>query len=189
VAEDVTGLLLAWSGGDRGALERLLPLVYGELRRRAHARLRRESPGHALETTDLVHEVYLRLVDQERARWQNRAHFFAIAARLMRRILVDHARSRRALKRGAGQAPVSLDLAPTLAAAPQMDYVALDEALQRLQALDERQGTVVELRFFAGLSVEETAHVLSLSPATVKREWATAKAWLFREMGGGAPPA
>ncbi len=184
MSESVTGLLMAWSNGDRDALDRLLPLVYGELRRRAHVRLRRESPGHALETTDLVHEVYLKLVDQSRAQWQNRAHFFAIAARLMRRILVDHARSKRALKRGSGKAPLSLDEAPKLQAAPAVDFVVLDTALQRLQSLDERQGNVVELRFFAGLSVEETAHVMCLSPATVKREWATAKAWLFREMGG-----
>ncbi len=185
---DVTALLLAWSNGDRAALDALLPLVYAELRRRAHQKLQREDKGHSMQTTDLVHEVYLKLVDQRRAQWQNRAHFYAIAARLMRRILVDNARNRHAQKRGSGRPPVSLDEAPTLVAAPGVDFVLLDDALNRLQEMDERQASVVELRFFAGLSVEETAHVLELSPATVKREWATARAWLFREMGGGPAP-
>lgn len=187
MSNDVTALLLAWSNGDRAALDALLPLVYAELRRRAHQKLQREDPAHAMQTTDLVHEVYLKLVDQRRAQWQNRAHFYAIAARLMRRILVDNARNRRAQKRGSGRTPLPLDEAPTLAAAPDVDFVLLDDALNRLQAMDERQGSVVELRFFAGLSVEETAHVLGLSPATVKREWATARAWLFREMSGTSP--
>jgi RNA polymerase sigma factor (TIGR02999 family) len=166
----------------------LLPLVYEELRRRAHLKLRREDPGHAMQTTDLVHEVYLKLVDQRRAQWHNRAHFYAIAARMMRRILVDDARRRHAQKRGSGRDLVPLDEAPSLAAGGAVDFVALDAVLDRLQALDPRQAEVVEMRYFGGLSVEETAHVLELSPATIKREWATARAWLFREMGGASRP-
>jgi RNA polymerase sigma factor (TIGR02999 family) len=183
---DVTELLHAWSQGDREALDRLMPLVYGELKRMAHRYLGRERGGHALQTTALVHEAYLKLVDQSRAQWQNRAQFFGVAAQLMRRILVDHARARDAAKRGAGAAPLSLDQTPTLAAEPEQDIVGLDQALTRLSELDPRQGRIVELRFFGGLSVEEAAEVLSLSPATIKREWAMAKAWLYRELGGTA---
>jgi RNA polymerase sigma factor (TIGR02999 family) len=183
---DVTALLHAWSQGDREALDRLMPLVYEELKRMAHRYLARERPGHGLQTTALVHDAYLKLVDQSRAQWQNRAQFFGVAAQLMRRILVDNARARDAAKRGAGAAPLSLDQAPTLAAEPEQDLVGLDDALTRLTKLDPRQGRIVELRFFGGLSIEEAAEVLSLSPATIKREWAMAKAWLYRELGGTA---
>jgi RNA polymerase sigma factor (TIGR02999 family) len=183
---DVTLLLQAWSQGDREALDRLMPLVYAELKRMAHRYLARERVGHGLQTTALVHEAYLKLVDQSRAQWQNRAQFFGVAAQLMRRILVDHARARDAAKRGAGHSPVSLDEAPTVAATPEQDLVGLDAALTRLSELDPRQGRIVELRFFGGLSVDEAAEVLSLSPATIKREWAMAKAWLYRELGGTA---
>jgi RNA polymerase sigma factor (TIGR02999 family) len=175
-----TRLLLRWNGGDRNALDELLPLVYDELRRLANSYLRRERVQHTLQSTALVHEAYLRLVDQSVA-WQNRAHFFGIAAQMMRRILVDHARARQAAKRGDGL-QVTLDEGMAIAEARNLDILALDRALQSLSQLDEQQGKVVELRFFAGLSIEETAEVLSISTATVKREWVMAKAWLAREM-------
>jgi RNA polymerase sigma factor (TIGR02999 family) len=183
--QGVTGLLQAWGSGDSAALDRLLPIVYDELHRQAERYLRRESPGHTLQTTALVHEAYLRLVDQRQARWQNRAQFFGIAAQLMRRILVDHARRHQAAKRGGNAIPVPLEEGEVAAAESDVDLVALDDALSRLSALDPQQARVVELRYFSGLGIEETAEALGISPATVKREWAMARAWLRRELGGG----
>lgn len=179
---EVTSLLQHWSGGDRQALERLMPLVYGELRRVAGAYLKAERPDHTLQPTALVHEAYLRLIDQKRVVWQNRAHFFGIAAQMMRRILVDHARRRQASKRDAERLRI-LSGAGEASAENAPDLLALDSALQGLQRLDPRQARIVELRFFAGLTVEETAEVANVSPATVKREWRTARAWLRREIG------
>ena len=186
MAAEITELLAAWGAGDRSALQRLLPLVYDELHRVAARRLARERRGHTLQPTALVHETYLKLVDQRRARWEGRAQFYGVAAELMRRILVDHARARGTAKRGAGQAPLSVaDVDPPAAeAAGALDVLALDGALQRLAAVDARLARVVELRYFGGLSVPETAEVLQSSPATVKRDWALARAWLFRELGG-----
>jgi RNA polymerase sigma factor (TIGR02999 family) len=183
-SRNITELLMAWSDGDRAALDELMPLVYGELRGLASAYLARERRGHTLQTTALVHEAYLKLVDQRRARWQNRAHFFGVAAQMMRRILVSHARAHGAEKRGRAAQPLSLDEAPEVSTKPKVDLVALDEALDRLTEIDPRQGRVVELRFFGGLSIEEAGEVLSLSPATVGREWSMAKAWLYKELGG-----
>jgi RNA polymerase sigma-70 factor, ECF subfamily len=181
---DVTQLLRAWSDGDQEALQRLIPLVYDELHRLARYYMGRERPGHILQTTALVNEAYLRLVDADQVSWQNRAHFFAISAQLMRRILVDSARSRQRQKRGAGAEPASLD--EGLAASEErLDLAALDDALMALAAIDPRKGQVVELRFFGGLSVEETAEVLKVSPETVQRDWRLAKVWLLREMSGG----
>jgi RNA polymerase sigma factor (TIGR02999 family) len=181
--QDVTRLLVQWTEGDPKALEDLLPLVYDELRRLAQRYLRRESAGHTLQGTALVHEAYLRLVDQN-VSWQSRAHFFAIAAQMMRRILVDHARARNAAKRGDGGCKVTLDEGLVSAEQRDVNVIALDEALTNLAKLDPQQSQIVELRFFAGLSIEDTAEVLKISPATVKRDWAMAKAWLFREMSG-----
>jgi RNA polymerase sigma factor (TIGR02999 family) len=177
---DVTRLLTAWSRGDRAALDELLPAVYAELRRLAARHLRHERPGHSLQTTALVHEAYLRLVGQQRRNLQSRAHFFAMAAQMMRRILVDHARRRRAGKRGAGQEILPLDA--DVATRGDLDVIALDDALMRLATLDARQSRIVELRFFGGLSVHETAKVVGASAATVKREWQAARAWLYREI-------
>jgi RNA polymerase sigma factor (TIGR02999 family) len=174
--------LLAWRGGDRAALERLVPLVYAELRRQAHRQMRRERPGHTLQTTALVNETYLRLVDSKRVRWQNRAHFFGVCAQLMRRILIDHARARGSLKRGGDAVHVALDDTPVGSSPPYADLLALDEALTRLAAIDMRKSRVVELRYFAGLSVEETAEALDVSPDTVMRDWKMAKLWLLREL-------
>jgi RNA polymerase sigma factor (TIGR02999 family) len=185
-SRNITELLVAWSEGDRAALDELMPLVYDELRGLASAYLARERQGHTLQTTALVHEAYVKLVDQRRVEWQNRAHFFGVAAQMMRRILVSHARAHRAKKRGHGALPLSLDEAPEVRAKPKVDLVALDEALDRLTEIDPRQGRVVELRFFGGLSIEEAGEVLSLSPATVGREWRMAKAWLYKELGGPA---
>ena len=181
---DVTQLLQAWSDGDKQALDELIPLVYAEIHRVAHNYLRRERPGQKLQTTELVNEAYLQLVRQRHVRWQNRSHFFGVAAQLMRRVLAEHARRRKASKRGAGVEPISLDLAPMGAAPDSVDFADLDEALQRLTVLDPRQGQLVELRFFGGLSIEETAEVMSLSPATIKREWSSARAWLRHELAG-----
>jgi RNA polymerase sigma factor (TIGR02999 family) len=175
-----TALLIRWKSGDSSALDQLLPLVYDELRRLARYYLQRERSEHTLQSTALVHEAYLRLVDQN-VDWQSRAHFFGIAAQMMRRILVDHARSRNAAKRGDGL-KVTLDEKMALAEAQSLDVLALDSALAELSKLDAQQGKVVELRFFAGLSIEETAEAMSISVATVKREWAMAKAWLSRTM-------
>jgi len=179
---DVTGLLLSWRQGDAEALDRLVPLVYDELRRVARRHLQREPPGHALQATALVHEVYLRLVDVERLTLKNRTHFFAVAAKLMRQILVDHARRQHADKRGGGVTMLSLDEVSPAAQPPSVDVLALDQALEALSAIDARQGNVVELRFFAGLDIDETAEALGMSPATVEREWAMAKAWLYRRL-------
>jgi RNA polymerase sigma factor (TIGR02999 family) len=181
--DDVTRLLHAWGAGDLEARERVLVLVYGELRRRAAAQLRRERPGHTLQPTALVHEAYIRLVDQRRAAWQNRAQFLAVASQVMRRILVDGARARRAGKRGAGGIHVPLDDAPPVPVpAVDVDVLDLDAALERLSALDQRKGQIAELRFFGGLSLEETGHVLQVSEKTVERDWQAARAWLFREL-------
>jgi RNA polymerase sigma factor (TIGR02999 family) len=181
---DVSGLLRAWSDGDPGALDRLTPIVYEELRRLARRYLRRERAGHSLQTTDLVNEAYVRLVDYKRMQWQNRAHFFAVSAQLIRRILVEHAR-RHNLKRGGGVQHVSLEEATEVGGGRPADLVALDEALNALARFDARKVQVVEMRFFGGLSVEETAEVLKVSPVTVMRDWSTAKAWLYRELTGG----
>jgi RNA polymerase sigma-70 factor, ECF subfamily len=184
---DVTGLLLRWSGGDTSALEQLMPLVFHECRQIAARQMRREREEHTLSPTALVNELYLRLVDQQRTTWANRAQFFAIAAQLMRRVLVDHARARGAEKRHGGRVLVSLDAAVDVASpSPFTDVLTIDDALTKLGAIDADQQRLVELRFFAGLTVEETAHVLGRSPRTVKREWQLAKAWLFRELGGEA---
>jgi RNA polymerase sigma-70 factor, ECF subfamily len=183
--QGVTGLLQAWGGGDAAALDQLVPIVYEELHRQAQRYLRRESPGHTLQTTALVHEAYLRLVDQREARWQNRAQFFGVAAQLMRRILVDHARRHQAAKRGGSAIQVPFEEGAVAAAESEVDLVALDDALTRLAGLDPQQARVVELRYFTGLGIEETAGALEISPATVKREWAMARAWLKCELGEG----
>jgi RNA polymerase sigma factor (TIGR02999 family) len=180
--KDVTGLLLSWRQGDAAALDRLVPLVYDELRRVARGHLQRELAGHALQATALVHEVYLRLVDVERLTLNNRTHFFAVAGKLMRQILVDHARRQQADKRGGGATMMSLDDVSPAAQPTSVDVLALDEALAALASIDARQSQVVELRFFAGLNIDEAADALGMSPATVEREWAFAKAWLFRRL-------
>lgn len=185
VASDITRLLLAWGGGDQHALEKLAPIVYDELLRMAHRYMRRERPGHSLQSAALVHEAYLRLVDYRRMDWQGRAHFFSVAAQAMRRILVDHAR-RKNQKRGGGMQRISLDDAAEVGAGRPRDMVALDGALKALARVDERKSKVVEMRFFGGLSVEETAEVLKVSTVTVKRDWSTAKLWLYRELAGRA---
>jgi len=178
-------LLRAWSDGDQSALTRLTPIVYDELRRLARRYMKRERPGHSLQTTALVNEAYTRLVDYERMEWQNRAHFFAVSAQLMRRILVEHAR-RHNLKRGGGVQHVSLEEAAVVGGDHDTDMVALDNAMNALARIDPRKVQVVEMRFFGGLSVEETAEVLKVSPVTVKRDWRGARAWLYRELTGGA---
>jgi RNA polymerase sigma-70 factor (ECF subfamily) len=185
---DVTQLLLKWTQGDQAALEQLMPLVYGELRRMARQCLRRERAGHTMQTTTLVHEAYLRLIDADRVAWQDRAHFFAIAARLMRRVLVDDARKRNFQKRGAELTRVSFDEAMVLAPNRDAEVIALDEALERLTHFAPRKCQVVELRFFGGLSIEETAAALKISTDTVKREWRTAKLWLLHELTGNRDP-
>ena len=179
---DITGLLLAWRAGDRGALDRLFPLVYEELRRIAHRQLGRERPDHTLGTTALVHEAYMKLVDQTRAQWTDRAQFFAVAARAMRRILVDYARRHRALKRGGERERISLDDAALVAEERADTLIALDEALKRLSELEERLSRVVECRFFGGLTEEETAEALAVTPRTVRRDWVKAKGWLYRAL-------
>jgi RNA polymerase sigma factor (TIGR02999 family) len=183
---DVTALLLAWNQGEDAARNRLIEVVYPELRRVARNHLRRERGDHSLTPTALVHETYVKLVDLQRVQWQSRAHFFAMSARLMRRILVDHARARAAAKRGGSQT-VAIDTADVGVTPISIDVLALDAALEKLAAVDERQGRLVELRFFAGLTVEETAAVLDVAPITVKRDWAFARAWLFRELQGQQP--
>jgi RNA polymerase sigma factor (TIGR02999 family) len=181
-AHEVTGLLLAWSEGDQTALEKLIPLVHDELHRMARRYMSGERAGHTLQTTALVNEAYLRLVDSGRVHWRNRAHFFAVSAEVMRRILVDFARSRRNQKRGGGAIHVALEQAPEVAQEQDADLLALDEALTALAAVDQRKGKIVELRFFGGLSVKETAEVLKVSPDTVMRDWKLAKVWLLREL-------
>ena len=183
---DITQILIDWSNGDREALDTLIPVVYRELRRQAARHMRREPSGHILQTTDLIHEAYLRLVDQKNVRWQNRTHFFAVSAQLMRRILVDHARRRHRAKRGGSGIALPLEEGLVVAAEkPETDLLALDEALTRLAAMDSRQSQIVELRCFSGLSIEETAAVLGVSATTVKDDLNLAKAWLRREIGGG----
>jgi RNA polymerase sigma factor (TIGR02999 family) len=181
---EVSTLLQAWSDGDQTALERLTPIVYNELHRLARSYMRRERPGHSLQTTALVNEAYTRLVDYRRMQWQNRAHFFAVSAQLMRRILVEHARWHN-LKRGGDVRHVSLDEAAVVGGNRTADLVALDDAMNALARLDPRKVQVVEMRFFGGLSVEETAEVLKIAPVTVMRDWNTAKAWLYRELSDG----
>ncbi|MGA7632717.1 MAG: sigma-70 family RNA polymerase sigma factor [Terriglobales bacterium] len=181
---EVSGLLRAWSDGDRAALDRLTPIVYDELRRLARRYMRGERPGHSLQTTALVNEAYMRLVDYKRMQWQNRAHFFAVSSQLMRRILVDHAR-RRNLKRGGDVPHISFEDTAEVSNDRAADLVAVDDALDALARVDPRKVQVVEMRFFGGLSVEETAEVLKISPVTVMRDWSTAKAWLYRELTGG----
>jgi RNA polymerase sigma factor (TIGR02999 family) len=178
----VTQMLIDWRNGDKAAFERLMPLVYAELRRLAASYLRRQRSDHTLQPTALVHEAYLRLVDEKNIKWQNRAHFYGMAAQMMRSILIDYARNRAAMKRGGGARKLSLSVADRLADAPDLDLVALDDALKTLAAIDPRQGRIVELRFFGGLGIEDTAEVLQVSPATVKREWRMAKAWLYQEI-------
>ena len=178
----ITQLLLAWNGGDKAALDRLMPLVYQELRRLAKSYMRRQNPGHTLQTTALVNEAYLRLIDTSRVNWQDRTHFFAIAARLMRRILVDFARSKNSLKRGGELQEVSFEAALAVSFEEKTDLVALDEALKTLAELNERQSQIVELRYFGGLSEEEIAETLKISVRTVRRDWSVARAWLYRRM-------
>jgi RNA polymerase sigma factor (TIGR02999 family) len=181
-SEIVTRLLQDWSKGNPQALEELLPLIYNELRQLAHNFLYGERSGHTLQTTALVHEAYLKLIDQKDVRWQNRAHFFAIAAQAMRRILIDSARRRAALKRGGPQEKLSIDEAPEISLEPNTKLLALDEALNALAEFDQEQSRIVELRYFGGLTIEETAEVTNLSAATVKREWAMARAWLHQAL-------
>ena len=182
---DITALLVDWSKGDQLALEKLLPLVERELHRLAHSYMRREDPNHTLQTTALINETYLRLVDQKKVQWQNRAHFFGIAAQIMRRILLNYARDQNRLKRGGRVIHVSLSEAMVMPAEKDRELISLNDALIRLEALDARKAKVVELRYFGGLSVEEVAEVLDLSPITVMRDWKFAKAWLAREMQDG----
>ncbi|MEK6335860.1 MAG: sigma-70 family RNA polymerase sigma factor [Acidobacteriota bacterium] len=183
---EVTQLLVAWSNGDQVARDELMSVVYQELHRLAHHYMKRESPGHTLQTSALVNEAFLKLIDQRDVRWQNRAHFFGIAAQMMRRILVDYARNRRYAKRGGGARELSLDEALIVSDERSAEVLALDETLQRLAEFDPRKSQIVEFRFFGGLSIEETAEVLAVSPGTVMRDWTLAKAWLRREMSTNA---
>ncbi len=185
LTNEVTRLLKAWTAGDEHALEKLTPMVYGQLHRVAQRCMAGERPGHTLQTTALVNEVYLRLVDCAQVNWQDRAHFFAVSAQLMRRILIDFARSRGSRKRGGGLAQVSLDDAATVCSEPDPNLVELDNALKSLAEVDVRKSKVVELKFFGGLSTDETAEVLRISRETVVRDWRLAKVWLLREMSGG----
>lgn len=182
----ITELLVSWSNGDRAALEKLLPLVEQELHRIAHRYMRREQQDHTLQTTGLINETFIRLAGQNRVRWQNRAHFYGIAAQIMRRVLLNYARDKRREKRGGGAYKVSLSEADALAQEKSVEILALNEALEKLSAIDARKGQVVELRYFGGLSVQETAEVLNVSPTTVARDWDMARAWLAREMGYGS---
>jgi RNA polymerase sigma-70 factor, ECF subfamily len=182
---EITELLICWCEGDQAALEKLIPLVENQLHEIAHRYMRRENPGHFLQTTALVNEAFLRLIDQNPVRWQNRAHFFGIAALIMRRILLNHARDQKRVKRGGGAVQVSLSEADAVSAEKSAELIALDEALNRLALFDERMSQIVELRYFGGLSVKETAEVLQVSPITVARDWNLAKAWLAREISYG----
>ncbi len=186
IPQEITQLLLSWSKGDEAALDRLIPLVYPELRRLARRYMRRENSPHTLQTSALINEAYLRIVDQQDVEWQDRAHFFAVAAQVMRRILIDHARSHHYAKRGAGTRHVPLDETAVISQERAAEFVALDEALTRLATVDPRKSQMVELRFFGGLTVEEIAEVMKLSPITIKREWRSAKAWLHSEITQGA---
>jgi len=183
-ANQVTQLLVSWGNGDQQSLESLIPLVYDELRRQARRYLRRERPDHTLQSSALVHEVYVRLIDQRQANWHNRSQFFGVAAQLMRRILVDHARSRGAVKRGAGVTKLAIAEEVAAIEMQNVDLIALDTSLTKLEQIDPQQCRIVELRFFSGLSIEDTADALGISPATVKRDWAMVKAWLYREISG-----
>jgi len=185
-SSQVTELLGRWRGGDREALDSLIPLVYNELRQIARHYLRGERPGHTLQSTALVHEAYVRMINQDLPQWQNRAHFFAVAAQLMRQILVDHARANRAGKRGGGAPTIALEDAGERFPQVDIDVIALDDALKSLTVMDAQQGKIVELKFFGGLSIEDTAEVLGVSAATVKRDWITARAWLHRELDRSA---
>ena len=182
LTHDVTQLLLEWSNGDQSALDKLVPVVDRELRRLAHHYMSRERAGHTLQTTALVNEAFVRLVNRKSVQWQNRAHFFGIAAQLMRTILVDHARSHACAKRGGGAGKLELDEALAVSQQKAAEVIALDDALNELALIDPQQSRIVELRFFGGLTVEEAAEVLHISPATIKREWSSAKAWLYREL-------
>lgn len=186
--DDVTRLLTDWQNGDQRALDRLMPLVYDELRRIAARHLHSERAGHTLQTTEVVHEAYLRLIDETRMRWQDRTHFFAVAATLIRNILVDHARAQKAAKRGSGAVKLSLDEAFAVAADNGPNILAVDEALQSLSKLDPQQARIVELRFFAGLTIQETAEALNISESTVKRDWVLAKAWIYKNLSGDRRP-
>ena len=179
---EVTELLIEWSNGDKAALDKLMPLIHEELRRLAHHYMSHERPGHTLQTSALVNEAYLRLVNRKGVHWQNRAHFFAIAAQLMRSILVDHARSHAYAKRGGGARKIGLDEAMIVSQERAAEVLALDDVLKKLANFDPQQSRIVELRFFGGLTIEETAEVLDLSTATIKREWTAARAWLYREL-------
>jgi RNA polymerase sigma factor (TIGR02999 family) len=179
---EISALLIDWSNGDKAALDKLLPLVERELHRLAHSYMKKEKPDHTLQTSALVNEAYLRLVDQRHTRWQNRAHFFGIAAQIMRRILLNHARDQHRVKRGGEAVQVSLSEVAMVSGEKSAELLALDEALQRLADFDPRKSQVVELRYFGGMSVEETAEVLRVSPVTVMRDWNLAKAWLAREL-------
>lgn len=183
--QEITQLLKEWSDGDESALDKLMPLVYDELHRIAGRYMRGQGPSHTLQTTALIHEAYLKLAYQKEMQWQNRSHFFGVAAIAMRRILVDHARARRKLKRGGGAQRVSLDEALMVSEELDIDLIALDEALKELETLNPRHSKVVELRFFGGLTIEETAEVLKVSPSTVKEDWKMARAWLHHELNGG----
>ena len=187
VPEEVSQLLLDWGNGDRAALDKLIPVVHQELHRLAHHYMRQERAGHTLQTTALVDEAYMRLADYKRMRWQSRAHFFAVAAQVMRRILVEHARSRDSAKRGGGAQKLELDEAAVVSEGRSAEVIAVDEALTDLEAWDSRKGRIVELRFFGGLNIEETAEVMKVSPTTVQREWRAAKAWLYRALSEGGP--
>jgi RNA polymerase sigma-70 factor, ECF subfamily len=186
--KDVTVLLKAWTAGDEGALAELTPLIYGELHRLARSYMARERSSPTLETGAILNEAFLRLVHWKTARWENRSHFYGLAAQIMRRVLVDHARSRGYRKRGGGVRPVELNEAVVMSPERSPDLIALDDALDRLASVDERKSKVVELRFFGGLSVEETAEVLKVSPFTIARDWTLAKAWLHREISGQGNP-
>jgi RNA polymerase sigma factor (TIGR02999 family) len=181
-SSDVTALLRKWTEGDKSAINQLTPLIYGELRRLAHRHLRRERGDHTLQSTALVHEAWLRLVDQKQAKWQDRAHFFAVSGQMMRRILVDHARAQQRDKRGGGAQVLALDEGIDLPQKRSLELIALDDALHDLARLDARQSQVIELRFFAGLSIDETAEALGISKATANRDWITGRAWLLREL-------
>ena len=184
--EDVTGLLLAWSDGDQAALDELMPLVYAELHLLAKRYMRREHPGHTLQTSALVNEAYMRLVDAHTVHWQNRAHFFAVSAQIMRRILVDFARARQNLKRGGGAQQITLDEGLVVSPERGADLIALDEALEKLAILNPRQSKVVELRYFGGLNEEEVAEALNVSSRSVRHDWTLARAWLYRELNRGS---
>ena len=186
-SEQVTQLLVRWRDGDRKALDSLMPIVYSELRGMAHRYLQRERSDHTLQSTDLVPEAYVRLIGQKLPEWQNRAHFFGVAARLMRQILVEYARGHQAAKRGGNACKVTIEEGSLMAQQADLDVVILDEALQDLAKLDEQQSRIVELRFFGGLSIDDTSEVLGISPATVSREWSTARIWLHREISRRAP--